>query len=252
MTTRDRLVLMTLITLAVLAGSWLLLVAPERQQAAKVQAQVSSARQQLASAQAQASEARGAQVKYTTAYASMVSLGKAVPAEEEVPSLIYQLDQLSNQRDIDFNSISTGTSGGASGGTSTAASAASTATAAAGAAPAGFTQMPFTFVFKGSFYGLYHLLHEIDGFAQLTSTGTVRVNGRLLTIQGADISLENQATGGSASGGLTATITATAYVLPAAQGLTGGATATGPAGLGAQTASGSSSPTTPAVIRGTP
>ena len=129
MTTRDRLVLMTLIALAVLAGGWLLLVSPERQQAAKVQAQVSSARQQLASAQAQASEARSAQVKYTTAYASLVSLGKAVPAEEEVPSLIYQLDQLSNQRDIDFNSISTGTSGGASGGTSTAASAAATAAA---------------------------------------------------------------------------------------------------------------------------
>jgi type II secretion system (T2SS) protein M len=249
MTTRDRLVLMTLIVLAVLAGGWLLLVSPERKQAAKVQAQVSSARQQLASAQAQASEARSAQVKYTTAYASMVSLGKAVPAEEEVPSLIYQLDQLSNQRDIDFNSISTGTSGGASGGTSTAASAA--ATTAAGAGPGGFTQMPFTFVFKGSFYGLYHFLHEIDGFAQLTSAGTVRVNGRLLTIQGANIALENQATGGSASGRLTATITATAYVLPAGQGLTGGATATSPTGTSAPT-SGASSPTTPAVIRGTP
>jgi Type II secretion system (T2SS), protein M len=257
MTARDRLVLMTLIALAVLAAGWLLLVAPERKQAAQVQTQVSSARQQLASAQAQASEARSDQAKYTTAYASMVSLGKAVPAEEEVPSLIYQLDHASNQRDVDFNSISTG----ASAGTSPSASAA----AAAAAAPAAFSQMPFTFVFKGSFYGLFHLLREIDSFAQLTSTGSVRVNGRLLTIQGADITLEDTASAGStgqtsdtsaAAGRLSATITATAYVLPASQGLTGGATATSPAGTATASAATStsspSSPTTPAVVKGAP
>jgi type II secretory pathway pseudopilin PulG len=249
MTTRDRMVLMTLVVLAVLAGGWLLLVAPERQQAVQAQTLLTTTRQQLQTAQTQAAEARGAQAKYTTAYASLVSLGKAVPAEQEVPSLIYQLDQLSNQRNIDFNSISSGTGSAGSGGSSaTSASAAATLT--------GFTPMPFTFVFKGSFFGLYHLLHQVDGFVVRTTANGVRVSGRLLTIQGADITLENNATGGAASERLTATITATGYVLPASQGLTGGATAAGPAGTSAaqstSAAAAPSSPTTPAVVRSTP
>ena len=51
--------------------------------------------------------------------------------------------------------------------------------------------MPFTFVFKGSFEGLAHLLGQIDGFAQRGTAGHLTVNGRLLTIQGADIAVQN-------------------------------------------------------------
>jgi hypothetical protein len=246
MTARDRMVLIGVVVLAVLAAGWLLVVSPERHQAAAAQAQVQSARQQLEGAQALAASARVAQQRYTAAYKSVVSLGKAVPSSDEVPSLIYELEQASNQREVDFNSITASS-------TSASSSAASTLGAAAGAAAeAGFTQMPFTFVFKGSFEGLAHLLGEIDGFAQRTTTGDILVSGRLLTIQEADITVENQASSGSgASSGkvpLSATITATAYVLPASQALAGGVTPVGPS----STSSSSSSPATPAVVRVTP
>ncbi len=254
MTTRDRLVLIGVIVLAVLGGGWLLVVSPERKQAAQVQTQVQSARQQLETAQAQDSSAQAAQQRYTAAYSSVVSLGKAVPPATEVPSLIYELDQASNQRDVNFNSITTGTSGGSTGAAAGPSSAAGAA--AASATPAGFTQMPFTFVFKGSFAGLAHLLGEVDGFVQRTTAGDVLVRGRLLTIQGADITVESSSGSGSSGAGsksgsvpLSATITATAYVLPAGQGLTGGATPIGPSAT-------SSSPlgaaTAPAVVRVTP
>jgi hypothetical protein len=247
MTTRDRLVLMVVIALVVLGGGWLMLVSPERHKAADLQGQVASARQQLQSAQAEATSARNAQAQYTTAYTSMVSLGKAVPATQEVPSLVYQIDQASNDRRIEFNSINSGaTSGSGTGSTSSA-----TALAAA-ATPAAFTPMPFTFVFKGSYFRLYHLIEQINGFAQRTAAGGVHVSGRLLTIQSADVTLEEKGGGtGGSTGELTATITATAYVLPTSQGLTGGATAAGPAGVGGS-ASPSGSPTTAAVVRVTP
>ena len=58
MTGRDRLVIMAIVVLAVLAGGWLLLVSPERKQAAQAQTQVESARQQLQSAQSQVASAR--------------------------------------------------------------------------------------------------------------------------------------------------------------------------------------------------
>ena len=57
------------------------------------------------------------------------SLGKAVPASEEVPSLIYQLAQASNQKHVEFSSISTGANGaGASAPSSSAATVAGTPT----------------------------------------------------------------------------------------------------------------------------
>jgi hypothetical protein len=254
MTGRDRIVLMAIIVVVVLAGGWLVAVSPERKQAAEAQSSVQNAKTQLESAQSQAASARTAQRRYGAAYSSVVSLGKAVPPSEEVPSLIYELELASDQRGVDFNSIAA---------TSTGAAATGTAAAASAAASGGFTQMPFTFIFKGTFAGLAHLLGQVEGFALRTATGGLAVNGRLLTIQGVDITTESggegdKSTGStkrpSSGGTLTATITASAYVLPATQGLTGGATAGGPsaaAGTGSASAgaSGSSSPATPAVVR---
>lgn len=266
MTTRDRLVLMAVVLLGALGASWMLGVSPEREKAAKLDAEVSTAQATLATAQSQLAEAQGAQSQYSTAYASVVKLGKAVPADEEVPSLVYELDHVTHQKDVEFNSISTGTSGGSS------PSASASATALGAAASGGFTQMPFTFVFRGTFADLYNLLHQVDNFTLHTTSG-VLVTGRLLTIQSANLerkqegSSENEAPGkgssGSAKGSaekeaeLTGTITATAYVLPPGQGLTGGATASGPSGSSASPASSSSpssssSPTAPALVKVTP
>jgi hypothetical protein len=274
MTNRDRLVLMGVIALVLLAGGWLEGVSPEREKAAKLDAEVSAAQQQLSTAQQQLNEAQGDQARYATAYASIVRLGQAVPAAEEVPSLVYELDQASSLRNVEFNSISTSASSGSSSSSSSSSSGATTA------ASASFTQMPFTFIFNGSFVDLYRMLDQVQGFTVQTSAGDLNVSGRLLTIQG--VNLEQPSTGSSShseasvKGGsaasanasaastkssaekaqLKGTITATAYVLPAGQGLTAGASPSGPAGSAVQPASGpsASSPSTApaAVIKVTP
>ncbi len=238
MTARDRIVIVALAALAVLAAVWLLAVTPEREKAAKLGGQVSAAEAQLVAAESQVASARSAQAGYPTAYTSLVSLGKAVPIDQEVPSLIYQLAQASNQKQVEFTSITTsGTSAGA--------------TATPIAAAAGFTQMPFTFVFNGSFFDLYNLFQQLNHFTVRTSAGDLHVTGRLLTIQ--SVKLAPIATSSSGQGSddqLSGTITATAYVLPASQGTTGGATATSPAGVTQTTAGAvtSGSVAAPAVI----
>jgi Tfp pilus assembly protein PilO len=244
MTARDRIVIVVLGAFAVLAAAWLLAVAPEREQAAKLETQVSAARAALSTAEGQVASARSAQTGYAAAYASLVSLGKAVPTGQEVPSLIYQLAQASNQKQVDFSSIVNG--GAGAGGASAPATPTTPTTAAAGA---GFTQMPFTFVFNGNFFDLYNLFQQLNHFTLRTSSGDLRVSGRLLTIQSVKLAPESSSEKGS-SGRLMGTITATAYVLPASQGLTGGATAASPAGVTQTTSSSgaSSSATTPAVI----
>jgi Tfp pilus assembly protein PilO len=234
MTGRDRIVIVVLAALAVVAGAWLLVLAPEREKASKLGTEVSTAQSQLATAEGQVNAARTAEAGYPAAYTSLVSLGKAVPTSQEVPSLIVQLAQASGEKQVEFTSI---TSGGAAAGSS-----ASTA-----AVSAGFSAMPFTFVFNGSFFDLYDLFQQLNRFTLRTSSGSLRVSGRLLTIQGVQLAPGTSSGGGKPSGQLTGTITATAYVLPASQ-VAAGATATSPTGAQTTSGSASSSPATPAVI----
>jgi Tfp pilus assembly protein PilO len=256
MTMRDRLMFVGIALLAVLGIAWYTVVAPEREKASKVSAEVQSARQQLASAETQASEALSAQARYSNAYTSLVTLGQAVPASAETPALIYTLDKATHSNDIQFTSISNGTSGSGSGSSSGSASSSTTAATQS----AGLSQQPFTFVFNGNFIDLSKLLGQLEGFTVLTSNGPLRVSGRLLTIDSVTLAPNaNEASGGSAkskSSQLTGTITATAYVLPASTSALGGASASGPAGAQSPGASGSSSSsgsvTTPAVVKVNP
>jgi Tfp pilus assembly protein PilO len=247
MTSRDRLMLIGIVALAVLLGAWFTTVTPERQRAAKLNAEVQAAHQQVASAESQADSAVSARGQYSAAYASLVSLGQAVPSTPETPALIFSLDRATHRRDVQFTSISTGTSGATS----------ASATPAAASASASFTQMPFTFVFNGSFVDLYKLLDQLEGFTAQTPGGALHVNGRLLTIN--DVSLApstSAAQSGSKSKAteLTGTIDATAYVLPAGASTLAGATPAGPATAteAASTSSGSSSAPAPAVVKANP
>jgi Tfp pilus assembly protein PilO len=248
MTGRDRMVIIAVALVVALGAAWMLVVSPERGHASALNAQVASAKAQLASAEGQVASARTAQSQYAAAYTAVVSLGKAVPPSQEVPSLIYQLTRASDQKNVDFSSIATTTSSASS----TPASA-----SAASQAAAGFTQLPFTFVFEGSFFDLEHLFRQLTGFTTQSASGALRVSGRLLTVQSVKLapSTSGTAQGTGVGSHLTGTITATAYVLPASQGLTAAASAASPTGAttpASSTTGASSSPTAPAIVRVTP
>ena len=236
MTTRDRLMLIGVVALAVLLGVWFTTVAPEREHAHKVTAEVEAARQEVAAAETQAASAVSAQAQYSAAYTSLVSLGQAVPSLPETPGLIYTLDRASHSRDVQFSSITNGSAGASS----------ASASATPVAQSAGFSQQPFTFVFNGSFVDLYKLLNQLEGFTVQTPSGPLHVHGRLLTIDSVSLTPDASEAQGSAKSSkpkvaqLTGTITATAYVLPAGQSALAGATPSGPGG--APTTSATSTP----------
>jgi len=256
---RDRLILMGVIVVAVLGAGWMLVVSPERQKASGLSEQVASAKAQLVTAEGELSKARAAQAQYGKSYASLVSLGKAVPASAETPSLVYEIADAAEHKHVFFGAIT------ASGGPSGAGGGASAAAAAA-ASSAGFSAMPFTFTFNGSFFNLERLFQKLTSFAKLSSSGTVNVNGRLLTIQNVALTGGGGAPASATSIGkqaskpeseLTGTVTATAYVLPGGQTVTGGASPAAPAGTpaaapAASTAPAASSPTAPATVSVTP
>ncbi len=206
-----------------------------------------SARQQLETAKSQANSARAAEQRYNAAYSSVVSLGKAVPPSEEVPSLIYQLELASDQRDIEFTSI---TSGGCVGSSSSASASAAAATLRRLRRPSRRCRSRSSS--KAASRGWRTCSGRSTASRERNTAGHLAVSGRLLTIQGADIAVESSGSSGSSSSALTATITATAYVLPASQGLTGGATALGPSATTISAAGSSATPSTPAVVKATP
>jgi type II secretory pathway pseudopilin PulG len=242
MTGRDRIVVMVIAVLAVVAGGWLLVVSPESKEAKKYEEQLATAQTTLTTARSQLADAKSAEAQYSSAYASVVRLGKAVPPSQEVASLVYQLEQVSNQRSVSFESIVTGAAG-------TASSTSTTTSTTSASAAAGFTQMPFTLGFTGGFFSLEHLLRGLTGFTTHTGDGGLTVSGRLLTIQSVKLLPEK-----AGSTRLSGTVAATAYVLPASQSLTGGATATSPGSATTTPAASSaaSSTTAPAVARVTP
>jgi len=274
MTARDRIVVMVVLVAVALAGFWFLLLAPKRTKASDLGAQVAEQQQRLETAKQSVQASRQAQATYAANYATVAQLGKAVPVDDDVPSLVYQLDSTAEDTGVDFRVVklsasgatpapaptptpAPGASGSASASSAPAASSSSSApatastpapatqTASAGlppgavVGPAGFPTMPFSFTFEGSFFRLSEFFGDLEGYIG-TRRGALEVSGRLLTVDGFSLKAADEG-----FPRMTAIVSATAYILPASEGLTAGATPAGPAQGGTQPVSGST-PAAPA------
>jgi type II secretory pathway pseudopilin PulG len=251
-TARDRTVLIVVGILALLGGFWFLAIGPKRKEATDVSAQVSSAQSRLDTAQASAASAESARKQYSTDYATVARLGKAVPVDDDMPSLVYQLSHTAKVNHVDFRSIKLTSSGvAAAAPTGTAAAVASATgktdatatTAAATITPAlppgavvgaaGFPTMPFSFDFNGSFFNMQRFLKAIDGLTAVQGKN-INVKGRLLTVDGVGLKA-----GPKGFPDVDATVAVTAYLLPSDEGLTAGATSATPTTGTASTATAS-------------
>lgn len=264
MTGRDRLVAIVVAAAVLLGGFWFVVLAPKRKQAADISAQVVTQEKRLLKARTSLAQAQDARARYQADYAAVAALGQAVPADDDVPSLIYQVSRAADRERVDFRSLTLDASGAApptpapaapapaapapeakdagsaapapaakdagSAAPAPASPAPASATAAAtlppGASvgPAGFPTLPFSFEFTGSFFRLEDFLDRLARFTAVRDDGAVAVRGRLLSVDSFDLK--------AASSGfpkVAASVRSTAYILPPGQGLTAGATADGPA-----------------------
>jgi type II secretory pathway pseudopilin PulG len=247
-TGRDRTIVLIVLAVAAVVGAWLLVVQPKRDQASKLDKQVQTAQGQLSSARSQLAQAEQARNGYTSAYGELVRLGEAVPADDAVPSLIYELQSAASASHVDFRSLqlspnsagssptpasssngsgssSNGSSSnGSSNGSSSSGSSSSATQLPPGAAvgPAGFPAEQFNFTFRGNFFNLADFFNRLQRLV-VTSNNHVRVSGRLMTLNA--ISLAASPAGFPQ---ISATVSATTYIVPQSQGLTNGATPTAP------------------------
>jgi len=256
-TTRDRTVIIVVAALALVAAAWFLLLAPVRKEAAALDTQIITAQGRLAAAQALVAQGESAKTAYRTDYAAVSRLGKAVPADDDIPSLLVQIEGAADRSRVDFRSMELSTGGapaaappiaqvaaagaaaqgqpaptgttGTTGATGPAGAVPATQAAASALPPgavvgaAGFPTMPFDFAFTGSFFKLQDFLTRLDRFTEVRGQ-EITVRGRLLTVDG--FSLAPSAKGFP---NMLASVHATAYLLPREQGLGAGVSPVAPA-----------------------
>lgn len=273
MTSRDRTVLTVVAALALVAAAWFLLLAPVRNDAKALDAQIAPAQARLTAAQTLVTQGETAQAAYRTDYAAVSRLGKAVPSDDDVPSLVVQLESAARRSRVDFRSIELSSGGapaaapavaqvaavgaaekgqaaptgatGTTGATGPAGAAAATQAAAAAlppgaiVGPAGFATMPFDFGFTGSFFKLQDFLARLDRFTQVAGE-KITVRGRLLNVDGFSLT---PSTKGFPN--MLASVHATAYLLPHEQAAPAGASPAAPA-PGAPAAAAVAAPGAPA------
>lgn len=213
---------------------------PKRKEAASVEKQVTEAQAKLDGARQLLDSNLDARAGFKTDYASVVRLGKAVPGDDDVRSLVVQLDTAAKHAHIDFQSIEVGgESGGGAAATPPAAGVAAPLPPGATIGPAGFPIMPFSFGFRGQFFRLGTFFRRLDTFVRANNQ-RIAVTGRLLTVDA--VKLEPDTSGFP---NIKATVSATSYLVSPLEGPTGGASATGPAVTGAPPGSAPATPGAP-------
>jgi hypothetical protein len=252
---RDKILVSVVVVAALVGGFWFAVLGPKRDNVRKLDAALAIQRQRLEHAQADVAQAQAARARYDADYSAVVMLGKAVPEQTGMPSLLYQIDSSARDARIDFSSVTADAAGAtpaaagagaqpSAGQTPAASSASGSAAPAAAAGAAGApTAMPLSFTFTGSFFDMEHLLGRVNGF--------VRAQGDDLTIRGRLLSVDDISLAPASDGfpNVQATISASAYTMPAAK--TPDAAAQ-PSTAGAAPASAGTTPTTTTATATTP
>lgn len=212
MTGRDRTVIVVVLALAAVAASWILLIQPKRSQADRLGGQITAEQRELQVQESEVAAGEQARREYATYYTELSRLGEAVPADDDVPALIYQLQGAARRAGIDFRSLvlSSGVAAQAAPTPTAGAAATSAATLPPGVVigSAGLPEEPFTLSFNGSFFDLADFLGRIQRFVRATND-EVSVSGRLMTVNSVSFSA-----GPAGFPQITTTLNVTTYLVP--------------------------------------
>jgi hypothetical protein len=223
-----QLIVAMLVIAAVAIAFWMLLLSPKREEAGKLGTEIETVESALAQHQAEVAEGERARDEFPVAYQRLVVLGKAVPANDDVASLLVQVNRLANGAGSSFREL-TLSSGGEAPETTTGAPASPTEAEAsllplgAEVGPAGLGVMAYEVKLKGNFFEIAGFFKGLDSLVK-TGKGNVIVDGRLFTING--FTLEGDQDLGFPA--LQGSLSLTSYLTPPDQGITGGATPAAP------------------------
>lgn len=225
-----------LLVAALATAFWVLALSPKRDEASKLDAQVKQLEGSLSQHEAEIAASEEARRQFPTDYEHLVVLGKAVPSDDEIPSLLVQLNHIAGKAGVRFQTLTLEASSSESESEASSLSTASgepvSATEAAASlqplgasvGPAGLAVMPFQLVFTGNFFKVADFIEGLDALVKTTNE-KVGVDGRLITINGFSLGEDSEAKFPA----LRASFSVTTYLTPPSQGTAAGASPEGPA-----------------------
>jgi Tfp pilus assembly protein PilO len=236
MNSRNRLIAAMLAVVVLAVAFWMMLLSPKRDEVKKLDAQVERVETSLAQHEAEIAAGEEARAEFPTEYERLVVLGKAVPGDDDVASLLVQLTGIARHAEGTFRELKLSSSGGGeeappappTTGTEPASPtevAASLLPLGASVGPAGLAVMPYEVTFDGNFFDVADFIAGLDSLVKTDDDGQVAVDGRLLTID--TFILEPDQEKGFPD--LEASFSLTSYLTPPSEGVTGGATTESPA-----------------------
>jgi Tfp pilus assembly protein PilO len=244
--TRTNQILLAVVAAGVaICAFYFLALAPKRDEVAKLDADIAAKEAELQASQATLATYEAARGTYKENYATLARLGKAVPEDDDMRSLLVQLEATAEGTDVDFQTIEL--SGGSSAPTDGTATAATGDLAAApGLTPisgGALSALPFRLTFNGEFFDLSTFLARLERFVSVENDN-LDATGRLLRLESIQIQ--------PASAGfpqMQAQIGAASYVVPPVQPVSAAPAATATPATAAP-ADSSTPPTTTATATG--
>jgi Tfp pilus assembly protein PilO len=242
--TRTNRILLAVVAIAAAVGAYYFLVlSPKRAEVTRLDGEIAAKQSEVAQAKQTLAVYEKARGSYKANYTTLVRLGKAVPADDDVRSMMVQLQQAAASTGVDFEKIELASGFAGSANTTPAPTTPTTASgqlaSAPGAVPVAggaLSAMPFNFTFNGSFFDLSTFLARVEHFVS-ERNARLNVTGRLLRLETLSI-----APGPKGFPTMQAQIGAATYIVPPVEGVPG---ASNPGASGAQNAS--TTPSTPST-----
>ena len=243
MTRRNQILIAVVALVGAACAFYFLALAPKRELIVRLDTDIAAKQVEVEAAKQMLATYEAARADYKSNYAKLARLGKAVPADDDVRSLLIQLESAADRTGVDFQKIELGGGLGGTPAPADATPAAGELAAAPGSVPVAggaLSAMPFSFAFSGEFFDLSSFLAQVERFVTV-SNDRIDVTGRLLRLESIQIQ-----PGPAGFPSMQAQIGAATYIVPPAEAVSAGsAGAIPPAGTQAATpADGSTPPTT--------
>jgi Tfp pilus assembly protein PilO len=222
--TRTNKILISVATIGLaVAAFYFLVLGPKRDEVAKLDTDISAKQAEIAQAEQTLVGYEQARKTYKANYTTLARLGKAVPVDDDVRSLLVQLAASARGTGVDFQTIELGSGlGGGTDATPTATNEKDSSTGELASAPGAvavaggaLSAMPFNFKFTGGYFDLNTFFAKLEHYVTLNNA-KLNATGRLLR-------LESVAITPSAAGfpDMQAQIGAATYIVPPVQGVPG-------------------------------
>lgn len=236
---RNRLIVAILVVVALAVAFWMLLLGPTRDEATELGAEVSQLESSLSESRSVVATALQARKSFPEDYRQLVTLGKAVPGDDDTASLFVQVNKIAERTDNRLQLLelqSEGAEGEApvastpsavapsegpgrttAGAASPTEVAASTMPLGAKIGPAGLAVMPYKLAFDTDFFNIADFIGGLDKLVE-SENEELTVDGRLLTVNGFTL----KASEDMPFPALKAIFSVTTYLVPPEEGVTAG------------------------------